>query len=56
MQGTPVRKDNLLKIREAMANLSDGAEIRLKALRAGEIVELEKNYYPDLFVPPAPQP
>lgn len=54
VQGLPVRREGLEEIRRRWISLQAGEEIRLEVLRAGEVVELTKAFYPDLLLPPAP--
>jgi len=54
-QGMTVAREELLAIREELMGIQDGQAVILRVLRNGEIVELKKNYYPELFVPAAPE-
>jgi S1-C subfamily serine protease len=55
VMGIPVSQSGGDRIRVRMRELKSGEELVLKVLRDGEIVELKKNYYPDLLLPPAPE-
>ena len=42
------------KIRTRVQGLKNGDEIMIRVLRAGQIVDLKENFYPDLLIPAAP--
>jgi len=52
--GIAVAAESLPEIRERMNSLEEGDTVEVTVLRAGEIVKLNKTYYPHLLLPPAP--
>ncbi len=42
------------KIRSRVQELKNGEEILIRILRGGQIIDLKKNFYPDLLIPAAP--
>jgi S1-C subfamily serine protease len=50
LDGSDFRK----KLRARMVQLKAGDEIMVRVLRGGQIVELTKNFYPDLLIPAVP--
>jgi S1-C subfamily serine protease len=55
VMGIPFDENERERIRNRFQALKSGDEMVLKVLRAGRIVELKKNYYPDLMLPAAPE-
>jgi len=53
--GIPVDVNRRDEIRRRMDEIESGQEIVVKVLRDGRILELRKNYYPDLLTPAAPK-
>ena len=50
------RSDAQEKISELIGGLKDGDKMTIRVLRAGEIIELNNYFFPDLLLPGAPKP
>lgn len=53
--GVPFDEADRERIRNRFRELKSGDEMVLKVLRGGQVIELKKNFYPDLMVPAAPE-
>jgi S1-C subfamily serine protease len=53
--GIPVEEAGREQIRDRVHEMKSGDEMVLKVLRGGQVIELKRNFYPDLMLPAAPE-